>query len=86
MLILVASVSWLYVRAAMEFEIETEQKLNKTLAQDLAVVFQPWLIDKIDNMMIQMEIAKLMGIKAHKFSKSAEKQIKSKGGAIEVVS
>ncbi len=62
MLALVISVSWLCVKAATQFEIETEQKLNKTLAQDLSVMFQPWLNDKIDNMMIQMEIDKLKGI------------------------
>ena len=62
MLAVVLAVAWLCVRAAMNYELETDQKLNQTLAADVADVFQEWLIDKIDNKMIQMEIQKLKGV------------------------
>ena len=62
MLGLVLLVSWLCVRAALQYELETDQKLNRTLAADLSKKFQPWVIDKIDHNMLKMEIGKLMGI------------------------
>ncbi|MEZ4701971.1 MAG: HAMP domain-containing sensor histidine kinase [Rhodothermales bacterium] len=62
MLIVVVVVSILGFQAALQLETETEQKLNRTLAQDLAVVFQPWLMEKIDDKMIQMEISDMMGL------------------------
>ena len=62
MLGLVLLVSWLCVRAALQYELETDQNLNRTLADDLSVKFQPWVIDSIDHNMLKMEIDKLMGI------------------------
>ena len=62
MLALVLLVSWLCVHAALQYEVETDQKLNRTLADDLSVKFQPWVNEKIDHDMLKMEIDKLMGI------------------------
>ncbi len=62
MLVLVVLVSWLYVRAYMQYEVETDQSLNRALAADLAVKFQPWVIEAIDEKMLKMEIDKLMGV------------------------
>ena len=62
MLGLVLLVSWFCVQAALQYEVETDQKLNHTLATDLAVKFQPWVVEKIDDMMLKMEIGKLMGV------------------------
>ena len=62
MLLLVLAVSWFCVRAVLQYEIETDQRLNMTLAEDLVVKFQPWVVEKIDEMMLKMEIDKLMGI------------------------
>ena len=62
MLLLVLAVSWFCVRAALQYEVETDQKLNQTLAADLSVKFQPWVVEKIDDKMLKMEIANLMGI------------------------
>ena len=61
-LVLAVAVSWLSIRAAQNFELETDQKLNRPLADTMAVRFQPWVQEKIDDMMIQMEIAKFMGL------------------------
>ena len=61
-LVLATAVSWLSIRAAQDLEIETDQKLNKPLADTMATLFQPWVIDAIDDKMIQMEIAKFQGI------------------------
>ena len=62
MLVLVLLVSWLCVQAAVQYEVETDQTLNKTLASHLAEKFQPWVIEKIDDKMLKMEIDKLMGV------------------------
>ncbi len=62
MLTVVVIVSILGFRAALQLEIETDQKLNRTLAGTLAGLFQPWLIDNIDDKMIRMEIDNLKGI------------------------
>ena len=62
MLVLVLLVSWLCVQAAVQYEVETDQKLNLTLASHLSEKFQPWVVDKIDDKMLKMEIAKLMGV------------------------
>jgi signal transduction histidine kinase len=62
MIAVVAAVAVFGFQAALQVEIETDQKLNRTLAQELAGVFQPYLIDNIDEKMIRMEIEKMMGI------------------------
>ncbi|MDZ4699678.1 MAG: HAMP domain-containing sensor histidine kinase, partial [Rhodothermales bacterium] len=62
MLTVVVIVSILGFRAALQLDVETDQKLNRTLASNLAVLFQPWLIDNIDDKMIRMEIDNLKGI------------------------
>ncbi|MFK7845896.1 MAG: ATP-binding protein [Rhodothermales bacterium] len=61
-LILAVAVSWLSIQAAKDIELETDQKLNRSLADTMAVRFQPWVLEKIDDKMIQMEIAKFMGL------------------------
>ncbi len=61
-LVLAVAVSWLSIRAAQDFEVETDQKLNKPLADTMATLFQPWVEEKIDDKMIQMEIMKFQGI------------------------
>ena len=61
-LALVVALLWLFVNAALDYELETDQKLNSTLAEEVAVMFQPWMIEKIDVKMIQMEIQKLKGL------------------------
>ena len=48
MLVLVLLVSWLCVQAAVQYEVETDQKLNLTLASHLSEKFQPWVNDKIE--------------------------------------
>ncbi len=61
-LVLSVAVSWLSIRAAQNFEMETDQKLNRPLADTMASRFQPWVQEKIDDKMIQMEIAQFMGL------------------------
>lgn len=61
-LVLAVAVSWLSIRAAQDFELETDQKLNRPLADTMATRFQPWVLETIDDKMIQMEIAKFMGL------------------------
>ena len=61
-LVLAVSVSWLSIRAAQDIELETDQKLNKTLAADMSGEFQEWVVEKIDDEMIQKEIMNFMGL------------------------
>ncbi len=61
-LLLVIAVSWLSIRAAINFEMETDQKLNKPLAADMAKQFQQWVREKIDDEMLQKELMNFMGV------------------------
>ena len=46
-LILAVAVSWLSIRAAQDIELETDQKLNRPLADTMTVRFQGWVVEKI---------------------------------------
>ena len=62
MIALTLVVGWQSLNAALEFVDESEQKLNRDLAQVMAVDFQPFLVDSIDHAMIREKIEGLIGI------------------------
>lgn len=61
-LVLAVVVSWLSYSAALDLELETDQKLNRQLASYMSEEFQEWVREKIDDKMIQMEIMNFMGL------------------------
>ena len=61
-LVLTAALGVVGLRTAVAVTEETEQRLNRTLASDLAVQFQPYLHDAIDHDAIEEKITYLVGI------------------------
>jgi signal transduction histidine kinase len=53
--------TWLSIQALDGFVMETEQRLNRNLAQEMSAEFQEWVRDKIDRKMIEMEIQRISG-------------------------
>ncbi|MEM8557015.1 MAG: HAMP domain-containing sensor histidine kinase [Bacteroidota bacterium] len=61
-LVLTGALGVVGLRTAVAVTEETEQRLNRTLAADLATQFQPYLHDAIDHAAIEDKIAYLVGI------------------------
>ncbi|MTI88050.1 MAG: HAMP domain-containing histidine kinase [Balneolaceae bacterium] len=61
-LILGFSFSYISVRSSMKFMEETQQKVNRSLAEEMAVEFQPYLMDTIEADSIWSKIMYLNGI------------------------
>lgn len=61
-LFLGSSLAYLSMRSSLMFVDETRQKVNKDLASDMAVEFQPYLMDMIDVENIRKRIEYLKGI------------------------
>jgi len=60
--VLGTTIAYLCVQSVMRFADETEQKLNRSLATDLAVEFEPLVRDSIDHAAIETTIERVTGI------------------------
>lgn len=60
LLVLGAVQYWISRQASMDFVAETDQKLNRTLAEDLAKKFEPYLEEKADFGAIEQSFHELM--------------------------
>ena len=61
LLLLGGALTWLSIQSLEGFVMETEQRLNQGLAQEMANEFQRWVLEKIDRKMIEMEIQRISG-------------------------
>jgi signal transduction histidine kinase len=57
-----ALIAWLCVRSALRYMDEADQKLNRTLAMDLAPRFEPHLRDSVDHAGIERVIQNITGV------------------------
>ena len=61
-ILLGGTLAYLSMKSSLMFVEETQQKVNKDLAKEMAVVFQPYLNDSIEADSIQKKIEYLKGI------------------------